>query len=741
MSDRDALLLQVSADLRSLERQMKKAGDVVDKGATKAEQRAKIAGKKIGDGFAEGLNRISAVSAIAFAGITAYAVNAAQRAEAVSGAFAQTFRDMPKEAAAATQEIASKFGRLETDIKDNFTQLRSVMVALGVDAKTSLTLVDQLQRRSLDMAAFKDVSDADAFRAVISGITGETEPLKRFGVVLNETALKAELLRMGFKGNAAAAPEATKAIARANIVLRQTAEMAGQVSRESDTLSEKQKQTRAEFTKAAEVLGTEFLPIAKQVVTWAGSAVKAFNAMPSGVQVASLSLIGLAAASGPIMAVVNTLKVLIATTTAARVALAGLATAKAGAAGGVALGGVGALGVGALAIGSATGSDDIAGVTANRLTRDKSVKTQLAQMAASDKEIEQAIQWLSGTGRKRGKNLDKIATLQALQAQRAGAGAKGAAYQADQETKRALAEVERALKDTRPPAASTGSSGRRTGGQSAAKAEADRLEAEMKEYIDQIAAGLGESWKLAGEKFQATVLNIDNSPAGFMAAGEGLPDLVNARDGSLVSPEQLEEMERGLHDSWSNAIEGGIWAAIQGGAPGIAEYFAQTLTEALVANMADDLAALLTSFGKGSGAGGGGGLGILGSIAGAIIGGLGGSGKLGQKVGSYAAGTNYAPGGMAYVHQDELISLPRGSQVIPSHAVRAMANMRPQGGGGASVNQHFHLHAEGAVMTDQLMANLDARAKRYAATAYGEAVKTAAKQAPTAVQRAQMYRY
>src|SRR5690606_17848770 len=132
------------------------------------------------------------------------------------------------------------------------------------------------QRRSLDIAAFRDVSDADAFRAVISGITGETEPLKRFGIVVNETATKAELLRLGFKGNATQASEAAKSIARANVIMRQSAEMHGQVARESDTLAEQEKRTRAEFNKTAEDFGKQFLPIAAEVLKWATQCLKAF---------------------------------------------------------------------------------------------------------------------------------------------------------------------------------------------------------------------------------------------------------------------------------------------------------------------------------------------------------------------------------------------------------------------------------------------------------------------------------
>lgn len=335
--DIESLVLTMSADISRLSKQLDRAQGKFDSTANAIERRQRQLDRNLANLGREAANfarPVQLAATVALGAITAMSYNAAKRAEAVSGAFEQTFRDMPTEASAAVSAISEQFGRLETDIKDNFTQLRSVISALGVDAATSLSVVDQLQRRSLDMAAFKDVSDAEAFRAVISGITGETEPLKRFGVVLNETAVKAELLRLGFKGKATEASEAAKVIARTNIILRQTGEMSGQVAREADTLAEKEKRVRAEFTKAAEDFGQQFLPVAAKVLDWATSALKAFNDLPSGVQAAGIAMLALVAAGGPIMSVIKGLQAVIKAAIAARAAMLALGgSAGAGAAG------------------------------------------------------------------------------------------------------------------------------------------------------------------------------------------------------------------------------------------------------------------------------------------------------------------------------------------------------------------------------------------------------------------------
>lgn len=331
----ERLLVRVEANAVQFEAQMKRVNKALH-GSTGEVRRMRQEFKREMQALGRDVYMpVQAASAIALGAITAFAYNAAKRAEAVDGAFSHTFAAMPDKAASATKAIAGEFERLETDVKDNFTQMQSVMTALGVSAEQSLSMVDALQRRSLDIAAFRDVSDAEAFRAVLSGITGETEPLKRFGIVVNETAVKAELLSLGFKGNAAQASEAAKVIARHNIIMRQSAQMHGQVAREADTLSEQEKRARTELVRAAETMGQRFLPMAAKLLKWTTDAVAAFASIPPATQDAALGLLALVAASGPIAAVIKGFQAIIAAAAAARIAIATVAgsSAASGAAG------------------------------------------------------------------------------------------------------------------------------------------------------------------------------------------------------------------------------------------------------------------------------------------------------------------------------------------------------------------------------------------------------------------------
>lgn len=355
--DVEALVLLMDANINKFTRKLEEAHAKFDKAANGIERRQREMDKRLAQLGAKAgdlYRPVQVGAALTTGAIVALSYEAAKRAQDVNGAFAQTFRDMPKEAEKATTAIADEFKRLETDIKDNFTQAQAVMIGLGVNAQQSLGIVDQLQRRALDMAAFKPgTTDAQAFQAVISGITGETEPLKRFGIVVNETATKAELLRLGFKGNAEQAPEAAKAIARANLILAKSATMHGQVAREAGNAANKEKELRAQFVKAAEDFGQQFLPVAAEVLKWASDALKAFNDLDGGTKNAALGLLALVAVGGPILSVIKGLKDLITTATAARAAMLALGGTSA-AAGGAAAGGAAAGGFAGRLVAGAT---------------------------------------------------------------------------------------------------------------------------------------------------------------------------------------------------------------------------------------------------------------------------------------------------------------------------------------------------------------------------------------------------
>lgn len=351
MADETALLLTLSADIRRFERAMERAAGTADRRLNEVERRAREADKKLkefGSEIGTGLGKASAAAAVALGGIGLYAVELAKDAAETKNAFQVAFKDSAAAAEAFANTLADKVGRDVVELQGKMSQLRLIMDGLGVSGEQSLTAIQRLSERAIDIGSLFNVSDAEAFQAIISGISGEAEPLKKFGVVLNDTALQAELLRLGFKGTAQEASESAKAIARTNIILERTKVAQGDAANTADSLANQQKRARAEFDAAARKLGEALIPAMTQATQAAANLATAIGDMPTSMQVAGLAMLALVAAGGPIATLIAGFVKLRAAAIAAAAASAA-ASGAGGAAGGAAAGaGAGAAaGVGA----------------------------------------------------------------------------------------------------------------------------------------------------------------------------------------------------------------------------------------------------------------------------------------------------------------------------------------------------------------------------------------------------------
>lgn len=91
----------------------------------------------------------------------------------------------------------------------------------------------------------------------------------------------------------------------------------------------------------------------------------------------------------------------------------------------------------------------------------------------------------------------------------------------------------------------------------------------------------------------------------------------------------------------------------------------------------------------------------------------------------FAGGTDSAPGGWVNINErgpEGLAYVPKGTQIIPNSTLRALAGVGASRGAGVSVYQPLHFHAEGAVTTSELLAQMAAISRAQAGQAAASAV-------------------
>ena len=134
----------------------------------------------------------------------------------------------------------------------------------GQASDMSVTLV----QLAADLASFNNTDIESAIGALRSGLSGETEPLKKYGVVLSDVLLKEKALEMGLYDGKGALDVKSKVQASYALILEQTAIQQGDVSRTSEGFANQMKFLKASLSDAATELGTVLLPYFKTFVSF-----------------------------------------------------------------------------------------------------------------------------------------------------------------------------------------------------------------------------------------------------------------------------------------------------------------------------------------------------------------------------------------------------------------------------------------------------------------------------------------
>lgn len=148
---------------------------------------------------------------------------------------------------AAALEAAGTFGNLFVSLK----------LPQAEAAKMSTRMV----QLAADMASFNNTSPEEALDALRSGLVGETEPLRRFGVNIQDAQLRQEALKLGLISTTKdALSPAAKAQASYSLILQQTTTAQGDFARTSGGLANQQRILTAEFSDLQGQLGQKLLP-------------------------------------------------------------------------------------------------------------------------------------------------------------------------------------------------------------------------------------------------------------------------------------------------------------------------------------------------------------------------------------------------------------------------------------------------------------------------------------------------
>lgn len=147
------------------------------------------------------------------------------------------------------------FGMSELMAKQVASRFQAMGVAMGFSQKNMANMSLELTKLTADMASFYDMSQTDVARNLQAIFTGETEPLRKYGLDLTQATLKEWALKQGLDDDITSMTQAQKAMLRYQYVMQNTAAAQGDFARTADTWHNQITVLTQSFQQLASIIG------------------------------------------------------------------------------------------------------------------------------------------------------------------------------------------------------------------------------------------------------------------------------------------------------------------------------------------------------------------------------------------------------------------------------------------------------------------------------------------------------
>lgn len=158
------------------------------------------------------------------------------------------------------------YGISELTAKETASRFQAMGIAMGAPIKKMSDMSISLTELSADLASFYNVEQADAARSLWSVFTGETEPMRKFGIDLTQNTLKEYAMKKGLDANISSMTQLQKTMLRYQYVMENTANVQGDFARTSQNWANQIRILKEQVKALGAVLGNAFINMLKPLV-------------------------------------------------------------------------------------------------------------------------------------------------------------------------------------------------------------------------------------------------------------------------------------------------------------------------------------------------------------------------------------------------------------------------------------------------------------------------------------------
>jgi len=222
-----------------------------------------------------------------------------------------SFGESSKEVQAFAKTTIDSFGIAEGSALDMAALFGDMGTSMGLTQKQAAGMSTSLVGLAGDLASFKNIRIDVAQTALASIFTGETESLKKLGIVMTEANLKQFALEQGITKTIKQMSQAEKVQLRYNFVMSQSTNAIGDFARTSDGVANSTRSLQESVKELGEQFGKELLPLASDVIKTLRGIVDRMRSMSDENKKLAINIALVTAALGPVIKALGSLSTLI----------------------------------------------------------------------------------------------------------------------------------------------------------------------------------------------------------------------------------------------------------------------------------------------------------------------------------------------------------------------------------------------------------------------------------------------
>lgn len=258
------LVVELNADISNLKKQLEKVQKEL-----RDTQKESDKTKETLSGIKNALKGIgTAYITKQLIGVGKSAVQMAQDVVESESLFETSLGNMAAAAREWSETLSKSLGLNAYDVRRNVGVLYTMTQSMGLSAQTAYDMSKSLTQLAYDISSFYNITADEAFLKLRSGLTGEAEPLKQLGILVNDNTIKQYAYKNGIAAAGAELTDQQKVLARYYAILEQTSTAQGDLARTIDSPANQMRIFREQCNQAMIAIGQALIPAVQAVLPY-----------------------------------------------------------------------------------------------------------------------------------------------------------------------------------------------------------------------------------------------------------------------------------------------------------------------------------------------------------------------------------------------------------------------------------------------------------------------------------------